>query len=425
MRSASEYLKMALAILLVLTSASVCVLRLMKVQVVNSDAYHKNEVVTSSYTQKIAPTRGEIVDAAGLTIVSNHVSYAVVIDEKNFPSDNAAGNAILLRLTEILEEAGVTWEDSLSISRRTPYAFDSDTEESRLKVMKRKIGVNAYATAQNCMDVLCETYGIRENLTPSQKRTIAGIRYTMLDDDFSISNRFQLANNLPMDTVTKLSELAPQMQGVLIEQTAARRIEVGDVIPHEIGTTGPIYAENAQEYLDKGYDLNAIVGISGLERAMEEELQGKAGVRTITYENGIAVSDEITEPVDAGHTIRLTVNAEFQRGKFTSIMGTTPQTFTPLFSSSIRMPEERRLSSPLNLLIISPFTRSFSEASSNISVPSSCAKTPPRSISPTSNTFESASSAIPILTISFSFKLISAGLPAPSITIISTSSESF
>ncbi len=314
MRTASEYLKMALAILLVLTSASLCVLRLMKVQVVNSDAYHKTEVVTSSYTQKIAPTRGEIVDASGLTIVSNHVSYAVVIDEKNFPAENAAGNDVLLRLTKILEDAGVEWEDSLYISRRTPYSFNADADESRLKSMKRKIGVNAYATAENCMDVLCEKYGIGDELTPSQKRTIAGIRYTMLDDDFSISNRFELANNLPMATVTKLSELAPQMQGVLIEQTAARRIEVGDVIPHEIGTTGPIYAENAQEYLDKGYDLNAIVGISGLERAMEDELQGKAGGRTITYENGIAVSDEITEPVDAGHTIRLTVNAEFQRG---------------------------------------------------------------------------------------------------------------
>ncbi|MCR4644577.1 MAG: hypothetical protein K5695_04100 [Oscillospiraceae bacterium] len=314
MRTASDYVKMALAILLVLTCASLCVLRLMKVQVVNSAAYHKTEVVTSSYTQKIAPTRGEIVDAAGLTIVSNHVSYAVVIDEKNFPSDNIAGNAVLLRLTEILTDAGVEWEDTLYISKRTPYSFSSDVEDSRLRSMKKKIGVNAYATAQNCMDVLCEKYEISDKFTPAQKRTIVGIRYTMLDDDFSISNRFQLAHNLPMDTVTKLSELAPQLQGVLIEQTAARRIEVGDVLPHEIGTTGPIYAENAAEYLEKGYDLDAIVGISGLEKAMEDELQGKAGVRTITYENGVAVSDEITEPVDAGHTIRLTVNAEFQRG---------------------------------------------------------------------------------------------------------------
>ncbi|MDE5564442.1 MAG: hypothetical protein K2I93_04750, partial [Oscillospiraceae bacterium] len=165
-----------------------------------------------------------------------------------------------------------------------------------------------------CMDVLFETYGIGDNLTAEQKRIIAGIRYTMLDDDFSISNRFQLAQDIPIDIVTKLSELSLQLQGVAIEQTASRRVEVGDVLPHEIGTTGPIFAENADEYLAMGYDLDAIVGISGLEKAMEYELQGTDGVRTITYEDGVAVSDEITQPVDAGHTIQLTVNAEFQRG---------------------------------------------------------------------------------------------------------------
>ena len=49
------------------------------------------------------------------------------------------------------------------------------------------------------------------------------------------------------------------------------------------------------------------------------------------------------------------------------------------------------------------------------------ANTPPLSMSPTSNTGELTSFAMPIFTISFSFKLISAGLPAPSITIMSYS----
>ena len=314
MRTFSEYLKMALAVLMVLASAILCAFRLMKIQVVNSDAYTKREVVTTSYTQKIPATRGEIVDAAGEKLIGNYVSYAVVIDEKSFPSENAESNRILLRLTEILSKAGNTWEDSLPITPDEPYDFLEDAEETKLAAMKRKIGVNAYATAQNCMDVLCRNYGIGDQFTESQKRRIAGIRYTMLDDDFSISNRFQLAKDLSLDTVTKLSELSMQLQGVSIEQIPQRQIYVGDVIPHELGTTGPIYAETADEYLAKGYDLDAIVGISGIEKAMEDELQGTDGIRTITFENGVAASDEITEPVEAGHTVQLTVNSEFQRG---------------------------------------------------------------------------------------------------------------
>ena len=314
MRTLSDYIKMALAVLLVLASAIICALRLMKIQVVDSDAYSKKEVATSTYTQKIPATRGEIVDAAGEKLIGNYVCYAVVIDEKSFPSNNSESNEILLRLTSILSKAGNKWADTLPITPDTPYDFAEDAEESKISTMKHKIGVNAYATAENCMTVLCKSYGIGDQYTEAQKRQIAGIRYTMLDDDFSISNRFQLAKDLSLDTVTQLSELSMQLQGVTIEQLPQREIFVGDVLPHELGTTGPIYAETADEYLAKGYDLNATVGVSGIEYALEDELQGTDGVRTITFENGIAVSDEITEEVDAGHTIQLTVNSEFQRG---------------------------------------------------------------------------------------------------------------
>lgn len=315
MRTLSEYIKVALAVFLVLASAILCAFRLMKIQVVNTGAYSRRENVITTYSQKIPATRGEIVDAAGETLIGNQVCYAVVIDEKNFPSDNDESNAILLRLTDILAKAGNVWEDTLPITLDTPYDFLEDAGESKLNAMKHKIGVNAYATAVNCMDVLCRNYGIdEEQYTEVQRRRIAGIRYTMLDDDFSISNRFRLAQDLSLDTVTRLSELSMQLQGVSIEQIPKRQIYVGDVLPHELGTTGPIYAENAEEYLAKGYDLDAIVGISGIEKAMEDELQGTDGVRTITFENGVAVSDEITEAVDAGHTVQLTVNSEFQRG---------------------------------------------------------------------------------------------------------------
>ncbi len=314
MRTLSEYIKMSLAVLLVLTCAVLCAMRLMKIQVVNSEQYTKTKVTTSSYTQSIPATRGEIVDANGNTIVGNTVCYAVVIDGKNFPSNQEQGNAILLQLAEILEKEGVEWEDTLPISREEPFCFDSDASEDALKSMKSDIGVNAYATARNCIDVLVEDYRISDEYTPEQKRIIAGIRYTMLDHDFSISNRFELASGLEMGAITQISELSLQLQGVEIQTKAERTVEIGDVIPHEIGTTGPIYAENADEYLEMGYSLDAIVGISGIEKAMEAQLQGTEGLRTITFENGIMISDEVTEAAQAGNTVMLTVNSDFQRG---------------------------------------------------------------------------------------------------------------
>lgn len=314
MRTISDYIKMALSVLLVLVCAIFCAMRLLKIQVVDSESYTRREVVTTEYTQKIPSTRGQIVDAAGTTVISNNVSYAVVIDEKNFPQNPAAGNEVILSVLKILTDAGIEWKDSLPITKTAPYSFDPEASEYAVSSMKASIGVNDYATAQNCIDILIEDYLISDDYTPEEQRMVAGIRYSMLDYDFSISNRFQLATGLSMETVTKLSELSLELKGIAIVQQAERVVEVGDVIPHEIGTVGPIFEENAQEYLELGYDLDATVGISGIEKAMESELQGKAGVRTITFEDGIAVSDEVTQEMLPGHTVMLTVNGEFQRG---------------------------------------------------------------------------------------------------------------
>ena len=99
--------------------------------------------------------------------------------------------------------------------------------------------------------------------------------------------------------------------------------------------------------------------------------------------------------------------------------GTTPQTGIPVLSSNIVSPGFRIPLSPRNLLMIVPLTRILSCSSRSSIVPTICANTPPRSISPARRTGASTISASPILTISFCFRLISAGLPAPSITITS------
>jgi len=99
--------------------------------------------------------------------------------------------------------------------------------------------------------------------------------------------------------------------------------------------------------------------------------------------------------------------------------GTTPSTGISVSFSIISIPEVKRLLSPLNLFIITPFIRFLSFSSRSITVPYMAANTPPLSISATRSTGESAISAIPVFTISSSFRLISAGLPAPSRTHIS------
>ena len=74
-------------------------------------------------------------------------------------------------------------------------------------------------------------------------------------------------------------------------------------------------AEEADDYLAKGYSLNDRVGTSYLEKEYEEYLQGTHTVREITTDkNGNVVSDEVTSEGKAGQNLKLTVNSDFQAG---------------------------------------------------------------------------------------------------------------
>ena len=102
-----------------------------------------------------------------------------------------------------------------------------------------------------------------------------------------------------------------------------------------------------------------------------------------------------------------------------------PSTGFETISSNCFTPGNNKSTSPLNLLMMNPCTRFFSLWVSRSKVPFIQAKTPPRSMSPTIITGVSDCSAMNILTRSHCFKLISAGLPAPSIITRSYSSLSF
>lgn len=70
--------------------------------------------------------------------------------------------------------------------------------------------------------------------------------------------------------------------------------------------------------------------------------------------------------------------------------------------------------SPRNLFTRNPATSAWSSGASSATVPKKDAKTPPRSMSPTTRTGSPAPRAIPMFTMSVRRRLISAGLPAPS-----------
>ena len=65
---------------------------------------------------------------------------------------------------------------------------------------------------------------------------------------------------------------------------------------------------------EKGYNMNDMIGVSGLEAVYEDELRGKDGVETITRSSdGVIVGTAMTTVPEPGHTVQLTIDSAFQQ----------------------------------------------------------------------------------------------------------------
>ncbi len=303
-------------------------MRLIFLQLVNGDSFKAQATNTTDYNFTVTAARGDIVDSAGRRIATSTTSYNVVLSKLLMGDEDLDG--MLQRIVELLENNGESWNDTLLISEPDGagnYTFTADpdntSDQKALASMKENLGLQQYATANDVMEKLVEDYKL-ESYPLHWQRVLGGIHYEMQLQAFSNVNNFVMAENVSDVTVATIKENSLSLPGVEIVETSTRSYEEGDILPHVLGRVGKITAErwkvtdeNGQvtyPLRDKGYNMNDILGVSGLESAYEDELRGKDGVETITRNSdGVIVSTALTTVPEPGHTVQLTVDTEFQR----------------------------------------------------------------------------------------------------------------
>ena len=303
-------------------------LRLIFLQLVNGDEYKSQATNTTDYNFTVTAARGDIVDSTGKRIDTTTTSNNVVLNKLQMGDEDL--DSLLQRLVELFEKNGESWTDTLLISQPDAagnYTFtardDSSSDQRQLTTMKENLGLQQYATANDVMEMLVEKNNLQD-LPLRWQRTLAGIHYEMELQAFSNVNNFVMAENVSDVTVATIKENSLSLPGVEIVQTSTRSYEQGDIVPAVLGRVGKITAEkwkvteeNGQvtyPLRDKGYNMNDVLGISGLESAYEDELRGKDGVETITRNSdGVIVDTQLTTVPEPGHTVQLTINSDFQR----------------------------------------------------------------------------------------------------------------
>ena len=304
------------------------VLRLIFLQLVNGDDFKAQATNTTDYNFTVTAARGDIVDSSGRRIATSTTSYNVVLN-KLLMGDRDL-DTMLQQIVELLRENGESWNDTLLIGQPDAaghYEFtDDDTstsDQKQLADMKDTLGLQQYATADDVMEMLVEKNNL-QGFSLEWQRVLAGIHYEMDRQAFSNVNNFVMAENVSAAAVATIKEHSLQLPGVEIVETSARSYEQSDIIPAVLGRVGKITAEKwkvtdsdgnvTYPLRDKGYNMNDILGISGLESAYEDELRGKDGVETITRNSdGVIVDTQLTTVPEPGHTVQLTIDSNFQR----------------------------------------------------------------------------------------------------------------
>lgn len=303
-------------------------LRLIFLQLVNGEDFKSQATNTTDYKFTVTAARGDIVDSRGERIATSVTGYNVVLNKLLMGDEDLDG--MLQKIVELLRANGEGWNDTLLISQPDAggnYTFTAEAGSTRdqkvLAAMKDNLGLQQYATANDVMEKLVEDYDLT-SFPLSWQRTLGGIHYEMQLQAFSNVNNFIMAENVSEATVATIKEHSLSLPGVEIVETSTRSYEQSTVLPHVLGRVGKITAEkwkvtdeNGQTTYplrEKGYNMNDIIGISGLESAYEDELRGKDGVETITRNSdGVIVDTALTTVPEPGHTVQLTIDSRFQK----------------------------------------------------------------------------------------------------------------
>ncbi|MBM3698093.1 MAG: penicillin-binding protein 2, partial [Actinobacteria bacterium] len=125
---------------------------------------------------------------------------------------------------------------------------------------------------------------------------------------------------LEEDTTPELQayveERRAQLPGISLQAAYVRDYPEGSLAAHVLGYTGPIPAEAADDYRNRGYLGNETVGRAGMESEYEQYLRGIAGREQVEVDaRGEVVGRGILSqsPPRPGQTLRLSIDLKVQK----------------------------------------------------------------------------------------------------------------
>lgn len=327
--------------------------RIFTLQIVQGEDKQQEFELKIKKERSIASTRGNIYDVNGIALAYNELSSSVTIEDVYESSGkNATINGILKKVLHILDENGdsISCDFNIYIDDDGEFAY-SVTGSRRLRFIADVYGITQIsdleerqknATAQDIIEYLAgskryaiggltdpndkNSFTVGEGYTQKELLNIIAIRYTMGTTGYQKYIPVTIATDVSEETVAAIAENQDELEGISVAEDTIRKYKDGPYYSQILGYTGKISTDeltalNSKEGMDgvksapdvKEYELTDVVGKAGIEKVMEEYLQGTKGYETV-FVDRMGREVEVLDHVDAtaGNDVYLTIDSKLQ-----------------------------------------------------------------------------------------------------------------
>ena len=313
-------------------------------QIVHGEEYMDSFETKIRKEKIIDGVRGNIYDKNGNILAYNELAHSVTIEDvyESGTLKNKNLNDTIYQTIKIIEANGdrLFSDFKIILNKNNEYEFTVEgTSLARFKAdVYGCLTINEMTTKQKnatCDDIvnyLCgwdrfrigdydektkrDTFVPGKGYSKSDILKILNVRYDMNNNSFQKYISTTIANNVCDETVAIIMEKNNELKGVAISEGTIRKYVDSIYLSNIIGYTGKVSStEELDELLSTNpdYTINDTVGKLGIEKSMEQYLQGKKGSETL-FVNSVGKTTEIIDHVDsaAGNDVYLTIDKDLQ-----------------------------------------------------------------------------------------------------------------
>ena len=302
----SSKIRYNIVTILVYVVGIVLILQLFNLQIVHGQEYRETSNTRLTRESTLKAARGNILDSTGNKLVTSETSFSLELYKTKIDDDVL--NNTILKTINILKTNEDDYIDNLPIAVN-PVRYT--LPEESLKDWKASLEINENATAQEVFDTLKQKYNITNNNEEAIK--IMAVRYEITRTGYSNIKPVEIAKDISRESAVQIREQSNDLPGMTISTGSKVKYTSGNLASHILGQVGPITEEELKGREDK-YDLNDIIGKTGIEYIFEDYLKGTDGVKQIDMAvDGTVTEEYVSEEAVAGSDVVLTIDANLQK----------------------------------------------------------------------------------------------------------------